>query len=687
MKKILYIFVFLISLFMINIQTFKAAEDYSWIDNYCTVDYNANGYANITACSFNSATSLKKVSVPALIEYNNQTYTVNIAGKLFFNSKYIEEVTVKRGVKLSTGEQLFKNTNIKKIKFENNIDTSDLTNMSFMFDNSYLLEKVDLGNLDISRVTDMSSFIRQTKLKEFDFSNLNNSSVTNMESFYNSATLEKVKLGKNFNFHISDRVNGTPFGRGTWVREEDGKEFSAVEIAYNTKDKDMSGTYRKISDVSYEIYPKYLTTYRILIDKPYEFVSKSDGSKYGFIKDASNNTNYIYYEVDKVNGNYVVNSNDSITVKIPDVVYDVDGNKYDYEMTIDNLVFGEDMMARVTTDKAYFTISSHGKNLIFYNDMFATIEDLKNDKPSLYNPSSNVKFDVTYKVVDKDGNPVEGSYLFSTYDIDIYAVGDTKNPSLVNPSAGYGLHSEGINLYDSGSFDFSTFQTAKTISFLDTTENLSPDIPLRVTGSRYDCGSEASEFLIKANSKYAKVQYTFGGGAGLSISAYYQPKIVRIENRNDKNEVLIDSKFIINDYDGKTVGEWLTTDTPKSFMLNPGKYIITQVSVKDGYKLAEDKVFFVDTLDRITIDGVSTTDDLITIYNSKKSDEVVPTKEDEKKDDTAKIIVPNKNEEKKEIIENPNTGAMISIISLGILSIVGTFFILKSRKNNKFRKI
>ena len=698
MKKfILFISIFAYA-FLFKLSTYSAAVDYSWIDDYCVVDYNVvssnERYANITSCDFSSATSLKNVTIPDKVSHNNQDYIVNVNGPLFKSSKYIENVVFKSGSKLSSGRQLFHNSSVKSIIFENNIDTTDLTDMASMFEITNSLVKLDFGNLDISRVTDMSSFIQSSSLKEIDFSKLDNRSVTNMTGFYNSYVLDKIKLGNKFNFHVSDRVNGGMFGRGTWVREEDGKEFSAVEIAYNTKDKDMTGTYRKISNISYEIYPSYTTTYNVNIKTPFEFVSKSDDSKYFVTHSDDLKKQYVYYEFDKVNGSYVLNSSDSITMRIPDAVTDVSGNKYDYQFTIDNLTVSDNMFDLCTQDKVYFAMALYNNGLNFHNNLHGSVQDIVNEKNSLYNVSANVRYDVTFSIVDKNGNPVDGSYLFSAYDLDIHAYGDTNNPNLNDPNLGYGLHSEGINFYNGGSFDFDTFQLAKTTSFITKMNNIAPDIPLRVTGSRIDSASEASEFLIKANSRSAKVQFTFGSNAGIGILSYYQPRTIEIENRNTQEELIVGSKFIIKDYEGNEVASWTTTDKSSSFFLNPGKYVVTQISVPDGYNLAKEEVFFVDINDSLTFNGKSV--EKIIIYNDKNNDngeineggkcssKVIDGKRhyyDTEGNEIQKSEWPNKCQ------ENVPTGSRVPLMLIcgGIILIFAAAIIVK--KGSKLKKI
>jgi surface protein len=65
------------------------------------------------------------------------------------------------------------------------LDTSNVTDMSSMFDSCYSLENVNLSKLDTSKVVDMSSmFSACTNLTSIDLSNFNTSNVYNMASMF-----------------------------------------------------------------------------------------------------------------------------------------------------------------------------------------------------------------------------------------------------------------------------------------------------------------------------------------------------------------------------------------------------------------------------------------------------------------------------------------------------------------------
>ena len=68
------------------------------------------------------------------------------------------------------------------------IDTSECTNMSYMFNGCYDLTVLDLSSMDTSKVTDMRSMFYNTDIINLDLSNFNTSKVTNMRYMFRSIT-------------------------------------------------------------------------------------------------------------------------------------------------------------------------------------------------------------------------------------------------------------------------------------------------------------------------------------------------------------------------------------------------------------------------------------------------------------------------------------------------------------------
>ena len=87
-------------------------------------------------------------------------------------------------------------TEIISVNFNNNFDTSDVTNMRSMFSECHNLAHLNLNGINTSQTTDMSyMFYHNYNLLEVDLSNFNTSNVTNMEyMFYSCRKLITIDL-------------------------------------------------------------------------------------------------------------------------------------------------------------------------------------------------------------------------------------------------------------------------------------------------------------------------------------------------------------------------------------------------------------------------------------------------------------------------------------------------------------
>jgi len=83
-----------------------------------------------------------------------------------------------------------------------NFDSSDVTDMSYMFSNCSSLKEINLSNkFNTSKVINMESMFRGCKnLNSLDLSNFDTSNVTNMSHmFYDCSSLKEIKLTNKFN--------------------------------------------------------------------------------------------------------------------------------------------------------------------------------------------------------------------------------------------------------------------------------------------------------------------------------------------------------------------------------------------------------------------------------------------------------------------------------------------------------
>lgn len=99
--------------------------------------------------------------------------------------------------------------NIRTIKFSKNIDSSNVTDMSYMFYYCEKLKELDTSGFDTSNVTNMSNmFGRNLKLENIDVSNFDTSKVTNMSwMFYQCAAITGLDVSNFDTSNVTDMSN------------------------------------------------------------------------------------------------------------------------------------------------------------------------------------------------------------------------------------------------------------------------------------------------------------------------------------------------------------------------------------------------------------------------------------------------------------------------------------------------
>ena len=90
---------------------------------------------------------------------------------------------------------------LTEIKGISNLNTSNVTDMSYMFDHCYNLTKLDMSNFDTSKVKDMSCMFSFCKnLTSINVSSFDTSNVTNMDYMFDySEKLKTIYAGDGWN--------------------------------------------------------------------------------------------------------------------------------------------------------------------------------------------------------------------------------------------------------------------------------------------------------------------------------------------------------------------------------------------------------------------------------------------------------------------------------------------------------
>ena len=494
--------------------------------------------------------------------------------------------------------------NLEQIEF-GDFDTSNATSMTNMFYSCSSLKELDITGFNTSNLVTMNGmFSGCSGLKSIDFSNFDTTNVTNMLDIFGASSnnIQTIKLGEKMNFKTNEN-GGCTFGRGTWEKVEDGKHYTAVEICEKSIAGEAAGTYKKIGDVSKELSINFPVTYKIEnlagID---EFSTDRDDV---FEK----NNNWVFAKISLENSDdYTVPG--KAELKYVDKVTDEYGNKFDLIIKIDNIHIYN--LAEVEDfDEAYLYIANSTVKLSLEKAFYKTNDISSENAIAVNNNRTDVKYSVTINIVDKEGNPVEGSYIFSAYDLDVGSYTDSISPTahIALNGAGYENYSEGIN-FISG-FDMSSLKFSNPTYLVNINEN-------RVTGTKTDGASEFSEFIIKADSNEVKFDWTAGYNCGTTFMAFYQPQIVNIKLQNPEGENLPGGDLELYYYDEKTK-EWETTDTEEIAFLVPGEYKLKEVNPPENYNPAEDITFFVDTNYRIVRDG-ELVDEIIMINDLKDAE-------------------------------------------------------------------
>jgi len=163
--------------------------------------------------------------------YRGNIYEIEFTGSIFAGTSLFS---------------LFHNLeNVTMIKGLEYFDTSQVTNMGFMFSELSNLTSLDVSNFDTSQVTDMSQmFFRMSNLTSLDVSNfdLSQNPVTDA-MFADTTSLRVLGLGEQFRFTENERLPAIPQTAdytGYWQNVGEGTEADPTGIHVFTSSQLMS---------------------------------------------------------------------------------------------------------------------------------------------------------------------------------------------------------------------------------------------------------------------------------------------------------------------------------------------------------------------------------------------------------------------------------------------------------------
>ena len=646
--------------------------------NVTTMDSMFDGASSLTSINLSSFDTSKVIDMHAMFGGTSSLASIDISHfdtsnvetmrGMFYNSSSLTSLDLSNfdTSKVRTMRSMFAGcSSLESLKIPS-FDTSNVTSMYGMFSRCSSLTSLDLSSFDTSSVTDMyGMFASCSGLKSLDLSNFDTTNVTDMYGMFDGAShLISLNLSSfdtsnvsNMNEFFDDAVRlqeiilgaetdlkGNVVGRGLWRNEDDGTLHRGIEIERGP------GDFVNISDVADNMTIKDEVDYRIgQVSQISEFDTTNSEI---FTMSEDKTTITATLPLEKVDEYSIPGTVDLL---FKGVVSDKDGNKYDLKMTYENItlydlnLIEEDLnviYAPILDLDAFPESSIYIKSGIYYNY----------DGIGLVSGQANVSrsYDITFSVL-KDGSPVEGSYLFSAYDLDGPSYRD-RDPD--TGERGYGDYSEGISL-EKG-FELDTVILSEDTMLRKVGNN-------RYTGTGPDNFTEKSEFIVKASASEAKFTWTTGGSMSTALFVYYQPNIVEVAKKDQYGDFVAGATLAVSQ-DDRLKQTWTSALEPERLWLNPGLYRLKETAAPEGYEKSDKDMELIVGSNSILVDGEIA--DLVTVTNQKiaNPDEEPDDKPDEKPDEKPSD---QQNDESKDELPVPDTGVNTGSASFSTLGFAG----------------
>lgn len=468
-----------------------------------------------------------------------------------------------------------------------NFNTSNVTNMLEMFGDMGSMNSLNVSSFNTTKVTNMFAMFNNMVIPSLDLSNFNTSNVTNMAAFFPSE-VGTLKLGNSF---MSPSTRQSSFPSGSWLREEEGKVYTSDELAGKLLAGPYAGTYVRQAEHSMTL--AHPVTYALGTPSSVHVTKNTNPSVF----EATTTANGSVIVYTHISGLAAIDYSTlsvpgAFTVQYDDMATDADGNAYDVEITISNIVYYDIL----NSTKGYTDL--YGEGYYFYKSGktdFAhwLFPNSERSRITLDTLGSAVNVPATIRILDKTtGAPVSGSFVFGGYDLDIQSSKDQREGR-----GNYGYYSEGVNLVSG--FDLTTLTLAKNTLLTDMGTNPSAYNGYRITGTQSDGATELSKFLIAADASGASFEWTAGNACGSTFLNDDQPQVIELRKADmNGNAVAGAGLELYRVVNGSrtlvTGGSWTSTSTDKGFFLVPGEYVMKETSAPTGYKAAAELTFRVD---------------------------------------------------------------------------------------------
>ncbi len=216
-------------------------------------------------------------------------------------------------------------------------------------------------------------------------------------------------------------------------------------------------------------------------------------------------------------------------------------------------------------------------------------------------------YDITLQVLDKDGNPAQGTYIFSAYDID---------QEHTDGTWGNNKPCEGISLVEGFADDAELHFTNETTLAYSTGTTWGN----RVRGTKKDDDTVNSAFSIIADASYTRFIWTAGIGCTTRMLNQYNPQVISVSKVNESGDYVTGVVLrLYRDEVSETnqIEVWESKTTPRTFLLSPGTYVIHESETPKGFNTADDVTFTIGLEGEIT--SANATGNLISVVNSRKA--------------------------------------------------------------------
>ena len=506
-------------------------------------------------------------------------------------------------------------------------DASKVYRTQYMFTYCTSLKNIDLSVVGFTnKLTDVQSmFARCEDLETVDLSTLDITNCTYFSDFFHDCTsLKKITLGENFKYKQNPDISGqlsNGFPSGIWLYDGDNTKYKATDIVKKLETGSMPGTFTKVADHSIQAeFPAQYKIGKIYKIDDLQIIRKRGAAE--AIKEwnadwADDGTIWM-----KVDGSELDPDDDTLrapytlVLTFRDVVEDAFGNKFDLQLKYDNITLYQASEIVMSSDQHsseyyhfFFRISKEGNICVRGEDRIS----LENESDPSSSP--NAVYDLTLTITDSKGNPQPGHFIFSIYDLDISSyidyqrrqAGDTETttPSTERSDRAYGLYSEGIYLKDGFDIDTLTYPENTYLRMLGKSGDGKWD-GYRITGTQIDSSSELTDVVVRGDASGST--FTWTGWSCEDFMLYkYQPepvyfhKVDQFGNRIDGAKLEL---YKTADNDGNVIDpphkidEWITDSSKNadySAFMEPGKYLLREVTTPDGYETSADVEFIIDT--------------------------------------------------------------------------------------------